>query len=57
MRKNIIIILSLIFFFKINIFSGYHNPKSKLEDFNKIEDGKLVENLRNICNIKKLANK
>jgi len=55
MRKNIIIILSLIFFLKINIFSAYH-PKSKLEDFKKIEDGKLVENLRNVCNIKNEVN-
>jgi len=56
MRKKIIIILSLMCFFKINIFSGVHNPKSKLEDFNKIEDGKLVENLRNVCNIKSEVN-
>lgn len=45
-----------MFFFKINIFSAYYNPKSKLEEFNKIEDSKLVENLRNVCNIKSEVN-
>lgn len=42
-------------FFKINIFSGFY-PKSKLKDFKKIDDGKLVENIRNTCNIKSEVN-
>ena len=51
MNEKNIIIITLIFFFKINIFCGYRSV-SNIEDFYKIEDGNLIENLRKVCNVK-----